>query len=501
MAETAPAQAEKTSVNPYEDMSRETVEAIANVKASVDADSSTPYADLRTATREALESSGDERAFRRVYDMNNQELDAFVDGAHVESKDRRVGELRALIDAYDNNESFADRRTAIREALEAAGDTKAFRTVYDMNNLDLTAFINDARQKLEGETRMDEAEALENAYTEYEEREGTPYDVDKDRVKDSEEARVLAGVEEITRTVRANPEAAEKAGIYDKLRDVLAEIEAALAAAKASEELEEPKDTLSADDEALEEPKDSSDLKADEEELEEPKDELHADDEELEEPKDELHADDESLEEPKDSSDLKTDGRDDTKELDKVEEDKEHLSRWRHPFAYVGALFTVEGGSALERFRSSKKGKAVVVIGAIAVVGGLIAGRHYGWFGFGGGNHHDAANGYTPGQKGGHPGGTGVETPPPVVPKGPEVPGGDHYAHPWNWMTAAMDNGSITPPKGMSAEQALHHYGTLAEKAGHDVQWHSLPNGLESISIDGSDSTKDVADVLTQFAK
>ncbi|HEY5695632.1 MAG TPA: hypothetical protein VIQ80_02245, partial [Candidatus Saccharimonadales bacterium] len=176
-------ESEQQNKNPYEGMSRDALDAIANAKASLDPESATPGADLRTAVRESLEASGDERAFRRVYDMNNLELNEFVDGVSGELKHRRVDELKAIVEAYDNNETFGDRRTALREALEAAGDERAFRRVYDMNNLELNAFVSDARRQLQEETSLSEEEALGEAYTEYEEREGTPYDVDKGRVK------------------------------------------------------------------------------------------------------------------------------------------------------------------------------------------------------------------------------------------------------------------------------------------------------------------------------
>jgi hypothetical protein len=64
-----------------------------------------------------------------------------------------------------------------------------------------------------------------------------------------------------------------------------------------------------------------------------------------------------------------------------------------------------------------------------------------------------------------------------------------------------MDNGSVTPPKGMGPEQALHYFGEKAANAGHKVEWYNLPNGLEAVRIDGSDDTKVVGDILGQFAK
>ncbi|HEY5695362.1 MAG TPA: hypothetical protein VIQ80_00850, partial [Candidatus Saccharimonadales bacterium] len=59
---------------------------------------------------------------------------------------------------------------------------------------------------------------------------------------------------------------------------------------------------------------------------------------------------------------------------------------------------------------------------------------------------------------------------------------------------------SIKVPSGMSAEDALHHFGQKAAEAGHKVEWFSVPGG-EAIRVDGSDDTAKVAAVLSQFAK
>jgi len=167
----------------------------------------------------------------------------------------------------------------------------------------------------------------------------------------------------------------------------------------------------------------------------------------------------------------------------------------------AGLIFVIGVNKAGERLHLPEKRstRVATAIGAVTLlaVGGALAwkyGFHHG--GSGGNGNADPNAVPTPAPK--QP---SVEVVPPVTPKGPEIPVGSHFAHPYNWMDAAMDNGSITPPKGMNAEQALHHYGELAEKAGHDVQWHDLPNGLESISIDGRDSTEYVADVIAQVAK
>jgi hypothetical protein len=313
-------------------------------------------------------------------------------------------------------------------------------------------------------------------------------DAEKKFVKDPVEARLLAEVEEISRVIKNNPEEAKKAGLYDRVRELIDEIDAALAAAKKSEEeIKTPKD---AEGEEIKTPKDA---KTDEEEIKEPKD-ADLDEEEIKTPKD-GDLGDEEIKTPKDAV-LVEPG---TSEKDDDTKEEERISGWRHPFAYAGALFTVRGADVMERFRSSDKKKVAAVVGAIAIVGGLIAWRA-GVFGHGGGNGGNQATDFTPGQKGGHP---GPETPLPTPKAPPEIPSGDAYAHPWNWMKAAMENGSVTPPKGMSPEQALHYYGDQLAAAGdHKVEWYSLPNGLEAVRIDGQEGTKEIADILaSQFAK
>jgi hypothetical protein len=323
--------------------------------------------------------------------------------------------------------------------------------------------------------------------------EASDKDLDKDRVKDSEEARALANVEAIARHAESHPEVLDDPEFVAKLRRIMGEIDTALASAKESDEgVKEPKDVDLSDDE-VKEPKG---IDIDDEEVKTPGDIDLADDEEVKTPKDiDLGDDDEEVKTPKGIDDLS----DHEEATDEEADTGEKVSKWRRPDLAVYAYFA--SGRARERWGSSSKGKVAAVIGGVAIIGGLIAARHYGWFGGGGGNSHgDAVQDFTPGQKGGHPGGTGIETPP-VVQKGPEIPNGSGYEHPWNWMTAAIENGSVKPPAGMSAEQALHHYGDLAEKAGYKVEWHNLPNGLESVSINGDDSTEAIAKVISQVAK
>jgi len=335
------------------------------------------------------------------------------------------------------------------------------------------------------------------------EREGRDVaEKEKNFVTDPEEARALADAEAIARYAESHPEVLDDPEFVAKLRKIVGDLDTALASAKAGDSLEAPKDGSDLDtsegdeltspeggddldtgeDDELEAPKGASDLDDGEEELTPPKDGSDLDTGDDGEPTPPADGDDLRTDEP-------TDGEADT---------GERVSRWRRPDLAIYAYFA--SGRGLERFRSSNKSKVAAVIGGIAIIGGLIAARHYGWFGGGGGNG-DAAQNFTPGQKGGHPGGPGIETPPPTPKVGPELPNAGNYAHPWNWMTAAIENGSVKPPAGMSAEQALHHYGDLAAKAGHKVEWYNLPNGLEAVRIDNSDDTEAVAKVIGQFAK
>lgn len=190
-------------------------------------------------------------------------------------------------------------------------------------------------------------------------------------------------------------------------------------------------------------------------------------------------------------------------EVGEAPAETEDTRRWyRRAWDRAGLLFMVGMNAAGERMHLPEKRstRVATAIGAVTLlaVGGALAWKYGIHHGGGGGNSADPNN--VPQQPG-----TGAPKTPevPVVPtpKGPEIPSADNYAHPWNWMKAAIDNGSITPPKGMGPEQALHHYGDLAAAAGNKVEWYNLPNGLEAIRINGQDDTKVVGDILSQFAK
>jgi|GEM_PF-2422106 len=481
--------------NPYEGMNRATLDAIIEAKGSIDPDSPTPSGDLRTAVREKLEESGDQAAFRRVYDMNNLELNSFVEGASGEVKERRVGELKSIIDAYDNNESFGDRRTKIREALEAAGDTGAFRTVYDMNNLDLTNFVNDARHQLEDETKMDKDQALETAYSEYEEREGTPYDVDKDREKNPDTARELATLEAVIKGVSENPEGAKKLGIYEKLRDIQKQLDEALANAN---ELTPP-EKADLNDSGLT-PPEKADLGDDKKDDLTPPEKADLGDGLTPPEKADLGDDKEPALTPPEKADLGKDEEATDKEVQDLIDnppvkadlgDVEPASKdrwWKRAYLSLGTKFSLMMSNTAERLRSSDKKKVAAVVGALAVVGAFAAWR-LGAFGHGGGGgaHHEVLNN----QGGGNGGNHGGEVIPPVTPSKPELPSADGSAYPWNWAEKV-----VGPDK---AENWLHGLGDKAAAAGHNVQWHGSGTH-EWVSVDGVSRTKDVIDMLRPFA-
>lgn len=241
MSEQAPNtnEQESKSANPYEGLDNATLAAIAEARNSIDEGSATKTLDLRSKVREILENSGVDGAFKRAYNMNNGELNTFVDGAAAEQTGRRVAEVQSIIDAYDSSDSFADRRTAIREALIAAGHEDAFKQIYNMNNLELTSFVEAARAEHQELTTPSESEALEVAYDEYEKQEGTPYDVDKDRVKDSELARDMAvdeqNISKVGEFIRNNPESPETQRLINELKDIMRQINEALNAARTPE--------------------------------------------------------------------------------------------------------------------------------------------------------------------------------------------------------------------------------------------------------------------------
>lgn len=189
-------------------------------------------------------------------------------------------------------------------------------------------------------------------------------------------------------------------------------------------------------------------------------------------------------------------------EVGEAPAETEDTRRWyKRAWDRAGILFIVGLNKAGERMHLPEKRstRVATAIGAVTLlaVGGALAWKYGFHHGGSGGNNNSTDPNTLPTPKPKQP---TVEVPP-VTPKGPEIPNADNYAHPWNWMKAAIDNGSVKPPQGMGPEQALHHYGQMAAEAGHKVEWYNLPNGLEAVRIDGSDDTKVVGDILSQFAK
>lgn len=431
---------EATETNAYDGFSREDLNAVAAARESVDPESETPGADLRQAVRGALEESGDERAFRRVYDMNNLELNSFAEGATGELKDRRVDELKSLIDAYDGNDSFGDRRTAIRQALEDAGDSRAFRTVYDMNNLDITSFVEDARRQLQEETALDQDAALEAAHEEYEEREGAPYDADKGRVKDVEDVRTFAGIEEISRRIDSNPEAAKAAGINEKLQAILDELDSPLVT---SSETDNDDVELGSDEElaklekSVNKPDDEPELGTDAE-----LDALAATSnlekhglDEAEEDRKQYEADQRDLADERDraadQADLADERDREADEHDLEEENQTKSKWWKNPYSRLGAWLTVGAGSLREKWE--KKGKktkfAIIALGTVAAVG-IAVGMKYG-LGHNGGGGHNVGPDDIPGGNG-NGGGHETDLPPhnPTTTPSPEFSSAAHRVDP-----------------------------------------------------------------------
>lgn len=478
---------EPKPVSPYNGLDRSVLSELASLREGNE-DSATPHGDLRTAVRKKLEAAGDTRAFRRVYDMDNAQLDSFVDGASGELHNRRVGELQGIIAAYDSNESFANRRPALREALEAAGDTAAFRNVYNMDNQDITRFVNDARHELEDITRLDKDAALDEAYDEYEVQEGTPYDVDKDRVKSIEDARALADLEIVRRFITEHPELAVSLGIADRLRDLRARLETDDDEGELPPKIDEDEGDLPPriddDDEGDLPPKIEDDEKTDDDEGDLP-------------PKID---DDEKTGDVDDADKGETgDGKPDdnpTAELPPVAHDNEatpdrrRFSRLRDRLLKIGVIFQNGLHRSIDRLRSSNKKEVAAIVGGVAVIGALMVMWRTGVFhGGGGGNVHPADT---------LPHGGGNTLPPSpteVLPSAaPKLPGSEGYAYPWNWAHDAA-------PKGVNPETWLHELGDKAAAAGHAVEWHKGAGDVEWVSVDGNSNTRGVIDALRPFAQ
>lgn len=174
-----------------------------------------------------------------------------------------------------------------------------------------------------------------------------------------------------------------------------------------------------------------------------------------------------------------------------------------------------------KRRKAAAAGLGMVAVGSLAgytahAAAAAISHHDLQWLG---GNHHHgtgkntttgkgtgsgAGTGDTNAGQGGHPGGAGHDGYPgdksggvDTAPKLPSVNG----EYPWNRMETALQKGIITPPKGMTAEQALHHYGQLLAQNGDHVQWDPLSGGREYLVVNGHDDTGYVWDRILSAAQ
>ena len=119
-------------------------------------DTETPMATLRGAMTDSGLFD-----FMSKYETNNLELRSIATSAHETLESRqtssRKDELRAIIDAVNGKQSYADKRTALSDLL-------GFRTIYEMDNLEIDRFIADASQELSAiDTPSDTADAKDDS--------------------------------------------------------------------------------------------------------------------------------------------------------------------------------------------------------------------------------------------------------------------------------------------------------------------------------------------------
>jgi hypothetical protein len=441
----------------------------------------------------------------RMYMMAQQIAELRANGGESKIIADKENKLQELLEKY-SEEAHTERDLRLRNAEINERSTVKGAEIRLKEEMEAEEEL--ARRLEEADfiiNSTDEAWVNERVPTAAEEELKSPKDAERSEaekkfVKDPVEARLLAEVERISREIKSNPAGAEKAGLYDKVSELLEEVEKAIAAAKkAEEEVKTPKD---ADEGEIKTPKDA---KTDEEEIKTPKDSADLDNEEVKTPKD-AASDDEEIKTPKDAV------------LEDHEEDKptKKSGLLRRAWNRV-AVFGYETGGAspagvvrhgLERFRDSEnKGKIAAFIGAAAIIGVGIWGRSQGWFdGHGGGGNQDPnANGGqdlgdAAGQNDRHPDGMPDTSNVPPAEVLPQIPDGSEYAHPWNWMKAAMENGSIKTPDGMGPEDALHYFGEKAAASDHTVEWYNLPNGLEAVRVDGHEDVGYISLVMSEVA-
>ncbi|MGH7196193.1 MAG: hypothetical protein ACREGJ_00320 [Candidatus Saccharimonadales bacterium] len=131
-----------------QELSQEQLSVIVEKADQIDtSESKTPTLDKRSML-------GEELGFPAAHNLSNQEVDAFVDSARTRSEEliheAKRSEFSHIVEAAEKANSIADLRTALSEKY-------GFRKIYEMNNLELKAFVADARKKLKELDQPDKA--------------------------------------------------------------------------------------------------------------------------------------------------------------------------------------------------------------------------------------------------------------------------------------------------------------------------------------------------------
>lgn len=463
--------------NPYEGIDNATLTALAEARASIDEDSPTKTLDLRSATGRILENGGVESAFARAHNLTNTEVDKFIDGAAEESKKRHVVELQSIVEAYDAHDSFADRREALREALIANGHEDAFKKIYDMNNLELQAFVDATRREYEDATKLDESAALAEAYDEHKTREGKKAADEQDPLRIRDEAG-----EESTRRVNRDEAHAEGLIMNEAREELLAQQrQRAKAEEDEKDRIEQERST----------------------QLREGEENFVADDDKTRE---QALIYDKAYEDfyGKEADELERRAAE-LEAQNNAEEDR-RKNRWhKRAMRRLNNLYLhgLEIGRGVpDRYRGNKRATAIA-LGVVAGAGAILALKLGVWD-----RMHEHAQDATQGSSGGSVG-SGTVDPTPKNPHTPgsgtlptpvevPTPGGDMlppstgFKYPWNWAE-----------KAFGADDAMTKLRELADKAaadGHKIEWHGSGTH-EWVEVDGNSNTKHVIDIFRQFAK
>jgi hypothetical protein len=478
-------------------------EAMAAREASAHEDEVNEYAETEGRVMEDVET-------RRMYMLAQQIAEGRNNGVEPEIIADKEEALQELLLNY-TNKAYSDRDLRVRNAEINATSTPKGKEREEAER-------REAEQELAPKIKAaefilnstDSAWVSEKLATSGAKEAGKPDDLESLDESSAPEVKEARSPEEFSETdspeqmiadiadlISKETDPVKKAEAQEKLREIMTQIEGALEGKDKKDDLGDL-DDLSAPELKDGEKSDLDDLDA----AEAPKVGDEADLEDLDDKEAPKVAD------PADKKDV--DGEEhDLEDLDKLSApevgeapaETEDTRRWyKRAWDRAGLIFVLGMNKAGERMHLPEKRstRVATAIGAVTLlaVGGALAwkyGFHHG--GSGNGGNADPSTVPTPKPK------VTPEVPVVPTPKGPELPSADNYAHPWNWMKAAMDNGSVTPPKGMGPEQALHYFGEKAADAGHKVEWYNLPNGLEAVRIDGSDDTKVVGDILGQFAK